>query len=79
MKILDGIVNGVGTTAKASGRFIYRFIDQGAIDGTVHGSGYGAEGLGQAFRRLQTGRVQQYGSLLFGGTVLLALGLIVLV
>ena len=36
-------------------------------------------GLGQAFRRLQTGRVQQYGSLLFGGTVLLALGLIVLV
>jgi NADH-quinone oxidoreductase subunit L len=79
MNILDGIVNGVGSGAKVVGRFVYRFIDQGAIDGTVNGSGYGAEGLGSAFRRLQTGRVQQYGSLLFGGTVLLALGLIVLV
>ena len=77
--ILDGVVNGVATVATYSGRWIYRWIDQGAIDGTVNGSGAGAEGLGGALRRLQTGRVQQYGSLLFGATVLLALGLVTLV
>jgi NADH-quinone oxidoreductase subunit L len=77
--VLDGIVNGVGTISKVVGAWIYRWIDQGAIDGTVNGSGFGASGLGGAFRRLQTGRVQQYGSLLFGGTVLFALGLILFV
>jgi NADH-quinone oxidoreductase subunit L len=77
--VLDGIVNGVGTVAKGAGRFIYKYIDQGAIDGAVNGSGFGAEGLGSAFRRLQTGRVQQYGSLLFGATALLALALVAFV
>jgi NADH-quinone oxidoreductase subunit L len=77
--VLDGIVNGVGLTAKATGAFIYKWIDQGAIDGTVNGSGFGAEGLGGALRRLQTGRVQQYGSLLFGATALGALALVTLI
>ena len=31
-----------------------------------------SETLGQALRGLQTGKVQQYGALLFGGAVLLA-------
>jgi NADH-quinone oxidoreductase subunit L len=77
--VLDGIVNGVATVAKATGAFVYKWIDQGAIDGTVNGSGYGAEGLGSSLRRLQTGRVQQYGSLLFGATALLAIGLVIFV
>jgi NADH-quinone oxidoreductase subunit L len=77
--VLDGVVNGVAFAAKRSGSWIYKWIDQGAIDGTVNGSGLGAEGLGGSLRRLQTGRVQQYGSLLFGGTALFALGLILLV
>jgi NADH-quinone oxidoreductase subunit L len=77
--VLDGIVNGVGTTAKVGGAWIYKWIDQGAIDGTVNGSGTGAEGLGGSLRRLQTGRVQQYGSLLFGATALLAIGLVIFV
>ena len=53
--------------------------DVKVIDGAVNGSGFGAEGLGGAFRRLQTGRVQQYGSLLFGATALLALALVAFV
>ena len=77
--VLDGIVNGIGTGAAGLGRLVYKYIDQGAIDGAVNGSGYGAEGLGSAFRRLQTGRVQQYGSLLFGATALLALALVAFV
>jgi NADH-quinone oxidoreductase subunit L len=77
--VLDGVVNGVAKIIRIAGTFIYKYIDQGAIDGAVNGSGAGAESLGQAFRRLQTGRVQQYGSLLFGATALLALALVVFV
>jgi NADH-quinone oxidoreductase subunit L len=77
--VLDGVVNGVAKVIRIAGTFIYKYIDQGAIDGAVNGSGAGAESLGQAFRRLQTGRVQQYGSLLFGATALLALALVVFV
>jgi NADH-quinone oxidoreductase subunit L len=77
--VLDGIVNGIGKGARVAGTFIYKYIDQGAIDGAVNGSGTGAESLGQALRRMQTGRVQQYGSLLFGATALAALALVVFV
>jgi NADH-quinone oxidoreductase subunit L len=70
--VLDGIVNGVGRGAVGVARWTYRYIDQGVVDGAVNGSGYASETFGQAFRRLQTGKVQQYGALLFGGAVVLA-------
>ncbi|MEY2438477.1 MAG: NADH-quinone oxidoreductase subunit, partial [Acidimicrobiaceae bacterium] len=70
--VIDGIVNGTAVVARATAGWLYRNIDQGAIDGTVNGSGMGAEGAGQILRRMQTGRVQQYGTLLFGGAVVLA-------
>jgi NADH-quinone oxidoreductase subunit L len=70
--VLDGIVNGVGSGVTATGRWVYKYIDQGAVDGTVNGSGAVSSTLGQALRQLQTGKVQQYGALLFGGAVLLA-------
>jgi NADH-quinone oxidoreductase subunit L len=70
--VLDGIVNGVASGVTAIGRFTYKYIDQGVVDGTVNGSGAVSETLGQAFRQLQTGKVQQYGALLFGGAVVLA-------
>ena len=70
--VLDGIVNGVGAGVTATGRWVYKYIDQGAVDGTINGSGAVSSTLGQALRQLQTGKVQQYGALLFGGAVLLA-------
>jgi NADH-quinone oxidoreductase subunit L len=70
--VLDGVVNGVAAMATGVARWTYRYIDQGLVDGTVNGSGYASESFGQALRRLQTGRVQQYGALLFGGAVVLA-------
>jgi NADH-quinone oxidoreductase subunit L len=70
--VLDGIVNGIASGVAATGRWTYKYIDQGVVDGTVNGSGAVSDTLGQAFRQLQTGKVQQYGALLFGGAVLLA-------
>ena len=52
--------------------FVYDKIDQGVVDGIVNGSGAAAEGCGQLLRRIQTGQVQQYAALLFGGAVVLA-------
>jgi NADH-quinone oxidoreductase subunit L len=77
-KVIDGVVNGVAAVAAATGRWVYRYIDQGVVDGVVNGSGAGAEGSGRILgRTIQTGRVQNYGALLFGGAALLALGLVI--
>jgi NADH-quinone oxidoreductase subunit L len=70
--VLDGIVNGVASGVAGIGRWTYKYIDQAVVDGTVNGSGAASDSLGQALRQLQTGKVQQYGALLFGGAVLLA-------
>ena len=56
----------------ASADWTYKYIDQGVVDGTVNGSGALSEASGQLLRRIQTGKVQQYGALLFGGAVVLA-------
>ena len=71
-KGIDGVVNGVGKGAVASGRFVYTQIDQRVVDGAVNGAGATAEGGGQVFRTMQTGKVQQYGAILFAATVVLA-------
>ena len=77
--VIDGIVNGVGIGARESGKFVYEKIDQGVVDGIVNGSGAAAEGSGGLLRHIQTGRVQQYASLLFGGATLLGLAFVILV
>ncbi|MBL8777824.1 MAG: NADH-quinone oxidoreductase subunit L [Acidimicrobiales bacterium] len=70
--VLDAVVNGVATGARGTARFLYRFVDQGAIDGTVNASGHAAEGSGQLLRGIQTGKISNYAALLFGGVVLIA-------
>jgi NADH-quinone oxidoreductase subunit L len=69
--VLDGIVNGVGAGATKVADFTYKYIDQGAVDGTVNGSGSLSNAFGQIFRQ-KSGKVQQYGALLFGGAIVLA-------
>ena len=69
---LDGVINGVAAGIVRAGRFVYDKIDQAVIDGAVNGSGAAAEGGGQGLRKIQTGRVQQYATLLFAGAALLA-------
>jgi NADH-quinone oxidoreductase subunit L len=70
--VIDGVVNGAGIGSQKVAGWLYRNVDQGVVDGAVNGSGAGAEGIAQILRRMQTGKVQQYGALLFGGAVVLA-------
>jgi NADH-quinone oxidoreductase subunit L len=77
-KVLDGVVNGTASTSTALGRFTYKYLDQGVIDGAINATGTGADDSGQLLRRIQTGKVQQYGALLFLGAAVLA-GVLVLV
>ncbi|HEC11448.1 MAG TPA: NADH-quinone oxidoreductase subunit L [Acidimicrobiales bacterium] len=71
--VIDRIVNLVGDSARETGRWVYTNIDQGVVDGTVNGLSSGAEATGEGLRVIQSGRVQQYGSLLFGAAAVLAI------
>jgi NADH-quinone oxidoreductase subunit L len=78
--VIDGIVNAVGIGAKRTGEWVYKWIDQGVVDGTVNGLGLSASESGGGLRSvIQTGRVQWYGSILFGAVGLLALALVIFV
>jgi NADH-quinone oxidoreductase subunit L len=70
--VIDGVVNGAGRLATATGRWVYTHIDQQVVDGAVNGSATAAQSGGQVFRRLTSGQVQQYGALLFGAAALFA-------
>jgi NADH-quinone oxidoreductase subunit L len=70
--VINAIVDAVGVGSRMAADWIYGNVDQRVIDGAINGSGLGAEGTGQLLRRLQSGKVQQYGALLFGGAVILA-------
>jgi NADH-quinone oxidoreductase subunit L len=74
--VLDGIVNGAGRAGRRIGGWFYRNIDQRVVDGAVNGSGYVATETGESLRPVQSGRINQYGALLFGAA---AIGAVVLV
>ncbi|MBI4884452.1 MAG: NADH-quinone oxidoreductase subunit L [Actinobacteria bacterium] len=74
--ILDGIVNAVGQGGRRTGDLVYKYIDQGLVDGAVNGSGTTASGAGGALQPVQSGKVNMYGALLFGAA---AVGGLVLV
>jgi len=74
--VIDGIVNAAGAGGKWIAQWTYKNLDQGLVDGAVNGSGFLAEETGQALRPVQSGKVNQYGALLFGAA---AVGAIVLV
>jgi NADH-quinone oxidoreductase subunit L len=73
--VIDGIVNAVGIGSRKAGEVLYRRVDQGVVDRAVNGAGFGAEDAGGFLRVIQSGRVQQYGALLFGGATVLAFAL----
>ena len=74
--VIDGIVNGVGIGGRKTGDWVYRNVDQRVVDGAVNGSGAVARGTGGALQPVQSGKVNQYGALLFGAA---AVGALVLV
>jgi NADH-quinone oxidoreductase subunit L len=76
MRIIDAIVDGTGRTGRRTGEWIYRNVDQRVVDGVVRGSGAAARGTGGALRPIQSGKVSQYGALLFGAAAVAALVLV---
>ena len=77
--VLDGAVNTAGETARDTGRWIYKWIDQGAIDGSVNAAARGADSSGESLRVIQSGKVQNYGQLLFGSAAVLAIVFVIVV
>ena len=49
------------------------------VDGAVNGAGAVTEGTGEALRPVQSGKVSQYGALLFGAAAIGALILVIVV
>lgn len=70
--IIDGVVNLMGVGSRRLGVLVYKHIDQKIVDGAVNSSAAGAGASGEGLRRIQTGKVQQYGALLFIATAFLA-------
>ena len=75
--VIDGVVNGAGWSGRKLGGLVYRNIDQRVVDGAVNGSGAVANGTGSALRPVQSGKVNQYGALLFGAAAVGALVLVI--
>jgi NADH-quinone oxidoreductase subunit L len=79
MNIIDKVVVGAGTVARLVGGFVYRYIDQDLVDRIVNGSGQASEGTGQFLRRSQSGKVQEYASLLFGSAIVFVICLVLVI
>jgi len=77
--VIDGVVNGAGRISTVVGGFVYKRIDQQVVDGAVNSSATAANSFGQAFRQLTSGKVQQYGALLFGAAAVFAGAIILFV
>ncbi|MFM2047361.1 MAG: NADH-quinone oxidoreductase subunit [Actinomycetota bacterium] len=76
--VLDGAVNGAGNVTRKVSGWVYRNVDQRVVDGTVNASGEAARGLGGFLRPVQSGKVNQYGALLFGTAAIGALVLVII-
>ena len=75
--VIDGVVNAAGKISRRTAGWVYRNIDQRVVDGAVNGSGAAARGTGGALRPVQSGKVNQYGALLFAAAAIGALVLVI--
>jgi NADH-quinone oxidoreductase subunit L len=57
---------------------VYRNVDQKVVDGAVNQSGNATQGVGSLLRPIQSGKVNQYGALLFGTAAIAALVLVII-
>jgi NADH-quinone oxidoreductase subunit L len=76
--VIDALVDGVGIGGRRSGEWVYRNIDQRLVDGAVNASGVVASESGHALQPVQSGKVNQYGALLFGAVAVLAIVLVII-
>jgi len=66
--VIDGVVNFIGRFTLFLS-WIHDLFDKYIVDGLVNGAGYSIWGIGSVIRQAQTGRVQTYALVIFGGVV----------
>ncbi|MEY3358664.1 MAG: NADH-quinone oxidoreductase subunit [Actinomycetota bacterium] len=76
--VLDGVLHGVSKGSRGASGWLYRVVDQRLVDGTVNNSGKATKGVGGAVQPLQSGKVGQYGALLFSAAAVAALVLVII-
>jgi NADH-quinone oxidoreductase subunit L len=76
--VLDGILHGVARVNRVISGWLYRNVDQRVVDGTVNNSGRATRGLGGVLQPIQSGKVSQYGALLFAAAAVAALVLVII-
>jgi NADH-quinone oxidoreductase subunit L len=76
--VIDGVVNGVASSSVRVARYTYETIDQRVVDGGVNGVAHETDRAGAEVRGFQTGQVQRYALVLFGGVGLLSLALLLI-
>jgi NADH-quinone oxidoreductase subunit L len=74
--VIDFVVNGAGLAMKWSARYVYLF-DQRGIDGVINASGAATNAFGGVLRVIQTGKVQQYATMMLAGTLIIVAGFII--
>jgi NADH-quinone oxidoreductase subunit L len=74
--VIDGVVNGIGKGATITAQYTYAYLDQRVVDGAVNELAHETGAAGGELQRVQSGRVQRYALLLFGGVALLSLALL---
>ena len=77
-RILDGILHSVAGTSRTIAGWVYRNIDQRVVDGAVNNSGKATRGAGGILQPVQSGKVSQYGALLFSAAAVAALVLVII-
>jgi NADH-quinone oxidoreductase subunit L len=76
--ILDGILHLVARVSRTVSGWVYRNIDQRVVDGAVNNSGKATRGAGGVLQPVQSGKVSQYGALLFSAAAVAALVLVII-
>ncbi len=75
--ILDGILHGFANSTRKLSGWVYQNIDQRVVDATVNNSATFTKSVGTAAQPTQSGKVSQYGALLFSAAAIAALVLVI--
>jgi len=76
--VLDGILHGLANATRKLSGWVYKNIDQRVVDATVNNSAAFTKSVGTAAQPTQSGKVSQYGALLFSAAAVAALVLVII-
>ena len=76
--VLDGILHSISNLTRKFSGWVYKNIDQRVVDGTVNNSATFTKSVGTAAQPTQSGKVSQYGALLFSAAAVAALVLVII-